>query len=97
MGFFKKILTTFCEHRIPERTIWSQFQPPWYDTECDKLRREKEKWHIKARDSGNESDHNKFREYRKLLNTKKKLMKKLGLILSMIQIPHLSLKISGIM
>lgn len=67
---FKHILTTLCDHRIPKRSIRSQFQPPWYDTECDKIRREKEKWRIKAKETDNEHDHDRFRECRKLFKNK---------------------------
>ena len=67
---FKQILTIFCDHRIPKRTIRSQFQPPWYDTDCDKIRREKEKWRLKAKETDDEHDHKKFRECRKLFKNK---------------------------
>ena len=41
---FQKILSNLCEACIPKRNVKNQFQPPWYDTECDKILREKEKW-----------------------------------------------------
>ena len=64
---FKKILADFCNKRIPKRTIRSQFQPPWYDTECDQIRRKKEKLRLKAKGSGLEKDYERFREIRKKL------------------------------
>ena len=67
---FKKTLGELCDHRIPKKTMRSQFQPPWYDSECDRIRRKKEKWRIKAKESTNESDRltytEKFRSMRKL-------------------------------
>ena len=66
---FKSILGKFCDRRIPKKTIRSQFQPPWYDTECDKIRRKKEKWRLKAKESDSEADHEKFRSVRKLFKT----------------------------
>ncbi|KAL5270218.1 hypothetical protein ACHWQZ_G001079 [Mnemiopsis leidyi] len=67
---FKKTLGELCDHRIPKKTMRSQFQPPWYDSECDSIRRKKEKWRIKAKESTNESDRltytEKFRSMRKL-------------------------------
>ena len=62
---FKLILTDICDRYIPKKTVKSQFQPPWYDSECDKIRREKEKWRKRAKSSNNESDHEKFRSFRK--------------------------------
>ena len=42
------------------------FKPPWYDTDCDRLWREKEKWRNKANsDNGIEADYDKFRSFRK--------------------------------
>ena len=67
---FKHILITFCDQRIPKRTTRSQFQPPWYDTECDKIRREKEKWRIKSKETNDNYDYDKFRECRKLFKNK---------------------------
>ena len=63
---FKTILGKICDRRIPKKTIRSQFQPPWYDTDCDKIRRRKEKWRLKAKESDSEADHEKFRSMRKL-------------------------------
>ncbi|MCP4460430.1 MAG: hypothetical protein GY816_20770 [Cytophagales bacterium] len=45
---FKRLVGDACERRIPKKTIRSQFQPPWYDTDCDRIRRKKEKWRLKA-------------------------------------------------
>ena len=62
---FKTILSQFCDRYIPKKTVRSQFQPPWYDSECDKIRRMKEKWRKRAKLSNTESDHEKFRSLRK--------------------------------
>ena len=45
---FQKILDNLCETHIPKRNVKNQFQLPWYDTECDKVLREKEKWRKKG-------------------------------------------------
>ena len=58
-------MSNLCEAYIPKRNVKNQFQPPWYDTECDKILREKEKWRKKARSSGSKSDLDKFRQCRK--------------------------------
>ena len=74
---FQKILNNLCETHIPKRNVKNQFQPPWYDIECDKVLREKEKWRKKARESGSESDLDKFRQCRKsfkrIMNEKMRL------------------------
>ncbi len=63
---FKEVLTKYCDVFIPKRNAKSQFQPPWYDTDCDKVLRKKERWRAKANsESGTESDLNKFRQLRK--------------------------------
>ena len=46
---FQKILGDCCDRWIPKKTIRSQFQPPWYDSDCDRIRREKEKWRKRAK------------------------------------------------
>ena len=62
---FKTILKDFCSQRIPKKTVRSQFQPPWFDTECDRIRRKKEKLRLKAKDTGLDADYDRFREMRK--------------------------------
>ncbi len=66
---FKKVLTACCDDYIPKKTIKSPFQPPWYDTDCDKILRKKEKWRKRSKDPNrSESDrqicHEKFRTLR---------------------------------
>ena len=63
---FKSTLIELCDHRIPKKTIRSQFQPPWYDTECDRIRRKKEKFRLKAKKTNAPADFEKFRSMRKL-------------------------------
>ena len=80
-NIFKNILGQLCERRIPKKTIRSQFQPPWYDSDCDRIRRKKEKWRIKAKEATNEHDCEIFTErfrlarklFKKTLNDKLKL------------------------
>ena len=62
---FRRILGECCDRWIPKKTITSQFQPPWYDSECDRIRREKEKWRKRSNASNSESDLTKFRSLRK--------------------------------
>ena len=62
---FRLIFTDICDRYIPKKTVKSQFQPPWYDSECDKIRRCKEKWRKRAKLSNTESDLEKFRSLRK--------------------------------
>ena len=38
---FKSILKTLCDQHIPKRNTRNEFQPPWYDSECDKILRKK--------------------------------------------------------
>ena len=74
---FRGILEKCCDKWIPKRTVKSQFQPPWYDSDCDRLRREKEKWRTRAMASNSESDLNKFRslrkQFKKTMNEKMRL------------------------
>ena len=75
---FKNILNALSEKHIPKMSLTNQFQAPWYDSECDKLLRKKEKCRKKANSpSGTEVDHNNFRNYRrdfrKLMNKKMRL------------------------
>ena len=75
---FKEILLKLCDNHIPKKSVRYQFQPPWFDTDCDKILGEKEKWRAKAQsDSGTEEDHEMFRKYRskfkKIMNEKMRL------------------------
>ena len=74
---FKNILLTLCDKYIPKRNVKSQFQPPWYDSECDRILRDKERWRKSARRTGNLSDMNKFRqrrrEFKRIMNEKMRL------------------------
>ena len=74
---FKHVLNSLCDKYIPKTTAKCQFQPPWYDTECDKIRREKEKWRKRAKTSNDESHLKKFRSLRKQF--KQKMNEKLRL------------------
>ena len=62
---FKTILTKLSDKYIPKKNVKCQFQPPWYDSDCDRILKEKEKWRKKAKESDNESDLNMFRKLRK--------------------------------
>ena len=62
---FKNILKCFCDKRIPKRNVKSEFQLPWYDSDCDKILRKKEKWRKKYKLSSNIPDLNKFRQCRR--------------------------------
>ena len=62
---FKLLLKSLCDRHIPKRNAKSPFQPPWYDTDCDKIRREKEKWRKRVKETGSQSDLKKFRDCRK--------------------------------
>ena len=63
---FRAILSIICDKYIPKKIIKNQFQVPWFDSECDKILHEKEKWRAKAHsDHGTEEDHEKFRKFRK--------------------------------
>ena len=58
-------MTDICDKYIPKISVKFQFQPPWYDTDCDKILKDKEKWRAKANsESGTEEDHVKFRKLR---------------------------------
>ena len=46
---FKIIIDKLCERHISKKTLKNQFQPPWYDSDCDKILREKEKWRKKIK------------------------------------------------
>ena len=78
---FRTIISNLCEMYIPKAVIKSQFEPPWYDTDCDRLCREKEKWRKKAHsESGTEADHEKFRSLRRDLKKLMDLKKRINVI-----------------
>ena len=68
---FRKILSMLCDKHIPKKSVKDQFLPPWYDSDCDKVLREKEKWRKKANSSGSEEHYQK---YKKLRQDFKKIM-----------------------
>ena len=74
---FKRVLADLCDRYIPKKTIRSQFEPPWYDTEVDKIRKKKERWRKRAKASNSESDLQKFRsmrkQFKKTMNEKMRL------------------------
>ena len=74
---FEYILLNLCDKYIPKRNVKSEFQPPWYDSECDKVLRDKEKWRKRARKTGNTSDMNKLsqlrRNFKRTMNEKMRL------------------------
>ena len=74
---FKSILLNLCDKYIPKRNVKSEFQPPWYDSECDRILRDKERKRKRARETGDISDLNKFRqsrrEFKRTMNNKMRL------------------------
>ena len=63
---FKSVLNKLCDKHIPKKTIKYQFQPPWFDADCEKILLEKEKWRARANSPiGTDEDHVKFRKLRK--------------------------------
>ena len=73
---FKSKLLKLCDKHIPKKKLKSQFQPPWFDQECEKLYKEKEFWGKKAK-SGTVSHLDKFRKlrrnFKKVMNEKMRL------------------------
>ena len=75
---FKLVLNKLCDKHIPKKSVKDQFLPPWYDSECDKILHEKEKWRKKSKsENGTDEDHEKFRklrrEYKKIMDQKMRL------------------------
>ena len=62
---FSKILTHFVDKNIPKISIKSEFQPPWYDSECHELCRKKDRLHKKFKLSKSLKDELKFSKARK--------------------------------
>ena len=61
---FKSQLDLLCRKYIPVITIKSEFQPPWFDSDCYNLCREKEKWRSKFKRSKNDEHYFKFSKCR---------------------------------
>ena len=61
----------------PKRNTRNEFQPLWYDSECDKMLRKKKKWRKRYKISNNVDDLNKFRQsqrdFKRIMNEKMKL------------------------
>ena len=63
---FRTAMEKLCDKHIPKKTISNEFQALWFDADCEKILREKEKWRAKANsERGTEEDHQKFRKFRK--------------------------------
>ena len=75
---FRTAMEKLCDKHIPKKTITNEFQAPWFDTDCEKILREKVKWRAKANsERGTEEDHQKFRklrkDFKKIMNEKMRL------------------------
>ena len=75
---FKTIVNNLCEKYIPKKSIKYQFQPPWFDSDCERILREKEKWRAKYNSpSGTDEDHKKFcqlrSDFKKIMDEKMRL------------------------
>ena len=65
---FKTILDKLCNKHIPKKAPRSQFQPPWFDSDCEAIYKRKEKWRKKAKsESATLFDRNKCKRLRKEL------------------------------
>ena len=71
---FKSKLNELSIKHIPQITISSEFQPPWFDSDCHNLCRKKERWHTKFKQTKKEEHYFKFakcrREFKKLVQCK---------------------------
>ncbi|NQZ52153.1 MAG: hypothetical protein HRT95_18855, partial [Moritella sp.] len=71
---FKVKLDYLCHKHIPVISIKSEFQPPWFDSDCYNLCREKERWRTKFKRSKNDEHYLKFskcrRDFKKLVQHK---------------------------
>ena len=69
---FKQVLNCLLQIHIPTMTIKSDFQPPWFDSECYIKCMEKERLHSKYKLTKSISDDLKFmncrREFKSLIN-----------------------------
>ena len=48
MAFPKIVLNKIFDKHISKKTTNYQFQPPWFDADCEKILHDKEKWMSKA-------------------------------------------------
>ena len=62
---FKSQLFSLCDVHIPKITIKSNFQPPWFDSDLDKLCKKKERLRQKCLRSKHPDDLDKFKKCRK--------------------------------
>ena len=62
---FKNILKSLCDKHIPKRNVRREFQPPCYDSACEKILKKKEKFRKNYKLFNNISDLNKFRQCRR--------------------------------
>ena len=73
-NIFKSRLNSLSLKHIPLITIRSEFQPPWFDSECHNLCREKERWHSKFKRTNNKEHYFKFSkcrsDFKKLVQSK---------------------------
>ena len=75
---FRTAMERLCDKHISKKTISNEFQETWFDTDCETILREKEKWRAKANsERGTEEDHQKFRklrkDFKKIMNEKMRL------------------------
>ena len=71
---FKHRLFELADKHIPKATVKSEFQPPWFDSECYDACRKKERLRAKFKQPKNDSDGLKFslarKEFKKLVSQK---------------------------
>ena len=71
---FKARLFELADKHIPKTTVKSDFQPPWFDSECYDFCRKKERLRAKFKQSKTEADGIKFslarKEFKKLVSQK---------------------------
>ena len=77
-SIYKTFLIKLCDKHTPKNTVHDQFQPPWFDAECENILKENEnKRSVANSETGTEEDHQNFRKLRKEL--KKTLDEKMKL------------------
>ena len=73
-GKFKHKLFELADRHIPKATVKTDFQPPWFDSECYDSCRKKERLRKKYKNSKKEADGIKFslarKEFKKLVSQK---------------------------
>ena len=73
-AIFRNKLTDLSNKHIPIITVTSEFQPPWFDSECHNLCRKKERWRAKFKRTKNDDHYVKFskcrRDFKNLVQTK---------------------------